>query len=105
MTTLEKEPELITSIENEIEENLKAIKKLKRLIPMGILVGLLFTFFCPPMILSSGKPSDMPYSQSVIMRFIIFFGGYIYSYRIAVKKRKTNIENLKQQVASLKRKG
>jgi hypothetical protein len=99
----QKEQESISSLETEIDKNTTAIKKLRRLIPIAILFGFLFSFFLPPIILSDGKPSDLPYTQSVILRLTLFFGIYIYSYRVAVNKRKLNIKNIKMKISDLEK--
>jgi hypothetical protein len=88
----------ISLLEAEIETNLNAIKKLKNLIPLAILIGLVFTFFLPPINLSSGQTLNLSYIQYSILRFIIFFGVYFYSYNKAVKKRKLNIKILKSKL-------
>lgn len=88
-------------LESEIEIDLKAIKKLKRLIPLAILVGLIFTFLIPPKNLSSGQTLDLSYIQFSILRFFVFFGIYCFGYNKAFKKRELNIENLKYKLIKM----
>ena len=86
-------------LETEIETNLNAIKKLKKLMPLAVLIGLVFTCFLPPKKLSGGQTLDLSYIQYSTLRFIIFFGVYFFSYNNAVKKRKLNIKNLKYKLS------
>lgn len=88
-------------LEIQIEKNNAGIKHLRKLIPWGIITCLLFSFLLPPNILSSGKPSDMPYLISAILKFVVFILVYIVSYNLAVKKRKKDIEHLQTQIKIL----
>ena len=86
----------------EIDTNYAAIKKLKKLIPFGILIGLAFAFLFPPLILSDGKPDNTPYAGSVIFRIVLFSFIYFFGYKQAVNKRKDNIKNLLSKIRNLK---
>ena len=48
-------------LETEIETNLNAIKKLKKLMPLAVLIGLVFTFFFFFLKLIGGQTLDLSY--------------------------------------------
>jgi hypothetical protein len=84
-------------IEKEIEENLNAIAKLKKAIPLGIITMVLFSFIFPLMLFR--KKFDLindffGYPLLVIILVVLSNSLYLFSYNIAITKRRTNIARL-----------
>ena len=92
-------------ISKEIKENYDAIANLKKLIPLGVLMMLVFSFIYP---LIPGRRSNetladwIGYHYSVIAMLILSGLVYFFGYKIAVKKRMQKINDLKRKLESTK---
>ncbi len=89
----------------EIKENYDAITNLKKLIPLGVLTMMAFSFVYP---LIPGRRSKVTlanwigYPYAVITMLILSGLVYFFSYKIAVKKRMKKINDLKSKLVATK---
>lgn len=89
----------------EIKENYNAIENLKKLIPLGVLTMMAFSFLYP---LIPGRRSKesladwIGYPYAVIAMLILSGLVYFFSYKVAVKKRMKNINDLKSKIEATK---
>lgn len=94
--------EELNRLKEEYEENLKAYNRLKKLIPLGILLGVCFSFVYPYIPLRNGPlVKYLAYSDAVIIMHIVFFGVYYWGYQSARRKRRLRITHLKIQIQEL----
>ncbi len=89
----------------EIKENYNAIENLKKLIPLGVLTMMAFSFVYP---LIPGRRSKesladwIGYPYAVIAMLILSGLVYFFSYKVAVKKRMKKINDLKSKIEATK---
>lgn len=94
--------EELNRLKEEYEENLKAYNRFKKLIPLGILLGVCFSFVYPYIPLRNGPLVEhLAYSDAVIIMHIVFFGIYYWGYQSARTKRGLRITHLKIQIQEL----
>ena len=94
--------EKLNCLKEEYNKNLKAHKRLKKLIPLGVLLGVCFSFVYPYIPLRNGPLVEhLAYSDAVIIMHIAFFGIYYWGYQSARRKRRLRVTHLKIQIQEL----
>jgi hypothetical protein len=89
----------------EIKENYDAIENLKKLIPLGVLTMMAFSFVYPLIPGRRSKESladSIGYPYAVIAMLILSGLIYFFSYKVAVKKRMKKINGLKSKIEATK---
>ena len=89
----------------EIKENYNAIENLNKLIPLGVLTMMAFSFVYP-LIPGRGSKESLAdwigYPYAVIAMLILSGLVYFFSYKVAVKKRMKKINYLKSKIEATK---
>ncbi|HEY9116349.1 MAG TPA: hypothetical protein VIN11_00905 [Roseivirga sp.] len=94
--------EELNRLKEEYEENLKSYNRLKKLIPLGVPLGVCFSFVYPYIPLRNGPlVENLAYSDAVIIMHLVFFGIYYWGYQSARRKRRHSITHLKIQIQEL----
>ncbi len=87
------------NIDKEIEKELNSIVKIKKLIPLAIIVGIGFAFVFPIMLYREKYLfiyDFIGFPWINIIDFLIYLLLYFYSYNVAITSKKNKIAKLKK---------
>lgn len=97
--------ERLKKLENEIERSQNKIDKMKKGIPLFIIIGIIFTFAYPYIPGRRGRDplvESMGYEYSVIFSAIMFIALVPVGYYMAKKDLEKKIKNKSKEIKSIK---